>query len=172
MAAAVSTSPLGYGLLTTFCTAVLPFPQAGGAPPIMRAITVVQPTFGLATDPSSGALLPDVASGRTLLAADVIRRLSTAIGTLPDTKIPTTMGRYGVDLLDSIAADMTTADIGQFCAQIDAQIKLEERIVNSRTTAVLAGNILLVNIALVDGSGPFQLVLAVNVLTQNLQVLS
>jgi hypothetical protein len=162
---------IGFGLLATICTAVLPFPQPGTAPPVMRAVTTVQPTLGFATD-SGGNVLPSTASERTLLTADIIRRINTARGTLPDTKIPTKLGRYGIDLLDYIAADMTPGDIGRLCSNIDEQIRQDERVARSRTTAVLSGFILLVTIALVDSQGPFKLVLTINALTSNTQVLS
>lgn len=168
---AANQSPFGFGMLATFCTAVLPYPQPGIAPPIMRAVTGVQPTLGLATNPTTRALLPSSGSGRVLLIADVIRRISTSRGTLPDTKIPTTMGRYGIDLLDYVNADMTTSEIGQFSASVDAQIRQDERIINSRTSVVLAGNILIVTINIVDGIGPFRLIVSIDTLTNNLQLL-
>lgn len=168
----MNTSPLGFGLLSTFCVTILPFPQPGALPPILRAVTTVQPTLGFATNPATGTVIPSTGSGRTLLIADVIRRISTARGSVPDVNIPTTTGRYGIELLDYINADMTTAEIGQFSATVDAQIRLDERIANSRTSAVLAGSVLVVTINLVDGVGPFKLILAISTLTQNLQVLS
>lgn len=169
---ATNTSPLGFGMLATFCNVVLPFPQPGTAAPIMRTVTTVQPTFGFATVPSTGATIPSTGSGRTLLLADVIRRISTAKGSVPDFNIPTKLGRYGIELLDYVNADMTAAEIGQFCASLDAQIRQDQRIANSRTTAALAGNVLVATINLVDGAGPFSLILAISTLTKNLQVLS
>ena len=166
-----NSSPLGFGLVATFCTAILPFPISGGAP-TLRAITTVQPTLGLGTTPTTGALLPSTASGRTLLLADVIRRISTTRGTVPDINIPTKLGRYGIDLLDYVNADMRPQDTAQFAATVDGQIKQDQRIINSRTSATLSGNVLVVTINLVDGAGPFTLILAINLLTQNLALLS
>lgn len=165
---AQAPNPLGFGLSCTYCTAVLPFPDG-----TTRAVTCIQPPLGLGTDPASGALLPSSISGRPLLREAVLRRLSTPRGTLPDTKIPTTVGQYGIDILDYVNADMTPADIGRLSASVDAQARADERCRSSSTSAVLVGDSTLVTtISLVDGTGPFKLTLAINALTQNLQVLS
>ncbi len=166
-----STSPLGFGLLVAYCTAVLPYPDGNGGS-FPRAITTVQPTLGLGTDPRTGTLLPDAASGRQLLVGAVLSRISTARGTLPDSEIPTTLAQYGVDVLDAIAADFTGAAAAEFVSQIDGQIQQDERIRNSTTTATIAGDVLVVPMALVDGAGPFRLVVTIDTLTQDLSVLS
>ena len=166
------SSPLGFGLIATYCAAVLPYPQPGTKAPTYVTVLDVQPSLGLATNPVTNAAIPSTASGRTLLIADVIRRISTTRGSLPDVNVPTQLGRYGIDLLDSVNADMTPDDIGHFAAAVDGQIKQDERVVNSRTSCVLSGYVMLVTIDLVDGAGPFKLILAINTLTQNVQVLS
>ncbi len=106
---------LGTGLLCTYCAVVLP--DALGN---LSAVTTVQPSFGLGTAPGVRGTLPSVASGRQLLVGAIICRLSCTTGQLPDTQIPTTTGTYGIDLSDTIAADMTAADLGHFAASIDA----------------------------------------------------
>lgn len=165
--------PLGLGLLAAYCTVILPYPDGNGGS-YMASVTTVQPTFGLGRDPRNplGPPLPDTASGRVLLVGAVLCRLSCPRNGLIDTEIPTTTAQYGVDLLDIIAADLSATDAGMLASDIDGQVQMDERIVDSTTTAVLAGNTLVVPIALVDGKGPFRLTLAIDVLTRDLSVLS
>lgn len=165
---APSTSPLGYGLSATFCTALLPFPGPG-LTPTMVPITCIQPTLGLGkapgvSDPSAPSL-PDVVAGRQLLAEAVVRRINTARGTLPDTKAPTTTGNYGIDIQDMVDADMTASDAGKLAASIDAQIRQDERVFYTHTTATLANSTLTIVTTLVDGSGPFKLTLQISLVT-------
>ena len=167
-----TSSPLGLGLACTFCNAVLPFPQPNGAPPIFKTISDVQPPLGLGTDPKTGAVLPSTVSGRVLLAQALVRRLSTSRGGLPDTKIPTTTGNYGLDLLDYVYADMTPEDVGMVAALVDAQCRQDERVISSNTTAALVGSLLVISINIVAGVGPFKLTLAIDVLVQDLSVLA
>lgn len=162
---APTTSPLGYGLSCPFCSARLPFPGPGILP-TMVTVTAVQPTLGLCTAPgTSGPPLPSSVAGRQLLAEAIVRRISTARGTLPDTKAPTTTGNYGVDVGSEVDADMTASDAGRLAASIDAQCWQDERVFYSHTTATLAGSTLTVVVQLVDGAGPFKLTLAVNLVT-------
>lgn len=166
-------SPLGYGLSCTYCVVTLPIPQMAG-PPVFLPIAAVQPPLGVGLS-ARGVVLPDVVSGRPLLAEAIVRRLSTSRGTLPDTAIPTTVGNYGLDILDYVYADMTTEGAGMLAALIDAQISQEERVVSSSTTVVLVGaplSTLLISINLVDGAGPFKLTLSIDVLNADLTVLS
>lgn len=163
-----SPSPLGFGLSCTFCTVVLPFPDG-----TTRAVTCIQLPLGKGTDPRTNAVLPSSTSGRAKLREDVLRRVSTPRGTLPDTKIPTTTAQYGIDILDYVNADMTPADIGRLSAAVDAQVRADERCRSSSTAAALVGDsTLVVPISIVDGAGPFKLTLAIDTLTANLQVLS
>lgn len=162
-----TSSPIGYGLSCTFCSVALPIPGGG-----TRVYTCVQPPFGVGTSPTTGAVLPSTTAGRPLLAEAIIRRLSTVRGTLPDTKIPTVVGNYGIDIGDAVAADMTPDDVGQLSASIDAQIRQDERVGQSRTTATLVDEILVVPINVVDEGGPFKLTLGINALTGDLSVLS
>ncbi len=158
---------LGLGLLCTYCTVVLP--DALGN---LSAVTTVQPTFGVGTAANVRGALPSAASGRQLLTGAIVCRLSCTTGQLPDTQIPTTTGLYGIDLSDTVAADMTAADLGQFAASIDAQIRQDERCIQSRSTCVLAGDLMIITINLVDSTGPFKLTVSVDTLSKNLQLLS
>lgn len=169
MATVNSASALGYGLLCSYCTVVLP--DANGNP---VPVTAVQPTFGKGYAPTDPRMtpLPSAAAGRQLLIGALICRLACTNAQMPDYAIPTTLGTYGIDLGDMVFADMTPADVGAFAAAVDAQLRQDERIVQSRTTATLAGDILVVNIALVDGVGPFKLTFTINVLSQDITVLS
>lgn len=165
------SSVLGYGLFCTYCTVTLPMPDGS-----TRTITTVQPTFGStlgpATDPKTGKVLPSDASGRQLLGGAIVCRLSTERNTLPDVHIPSTTTQYGIDLLDNADADMTLSDVAQLSASVDAQLRLDERIVTSTTSATLVSDTLLVSIAARDGTGPFKLVMAIDTLTQDLTVLA
>lgn len=162
-----SDSNLGFGLACSYCTVSLPDAQGNMVP-----VTTIQPSFGIGRNPTTNALVPSTASGRTLLAQDLIRRFSTERGTLPDTNIPTIVGNYGVDLSDYIFADMTPADVGALSAAVDAQARQDERVVQSKASAVLAGDILLVPVNVVDGSGPFKLVFSLNTTNGDFSVLS
>lgn len=164
-------SPLGYGLSCTFCTVVLPFPDGSGGF-VLRAVTTIQMPFGIGTSTTTGAVLPSNTSGRPLLVEAIIRRLSTVRGTLPDSAVPTTVAQYGIDLLDAIGADLDTQGAGELAAMVDSQIRQEERIVDSTTAPTLIGNLLILAINLIDGAGPFRLVLSIDLLTRNLQILS
>ncbi len=159
---APSTSALGYGLSCTYCSAVLPYPGPG-LTPTMVTVTAIQPPLGLGT--LNGKVLPSTVAGRQLLAEAIVRRISTARGTLPDTKAPTTTGNYGIDVLDSVDADMTASDAGKLAAAIDAQIRQDERVFYSQTTATLTSDTLTITITLVDGAGPFKLTLPISLVT-------
>ena len=165
-----TTSPLGYGLSCTFCSCVLPMPGPGILP-TQTVVVAIQPPMGLGTNPTSGATLPSAVSGRSALTEAILRRISTARGTLPDSKAPTTVGNYGIDVGDYVNADMSQSDCGRLAAAIDAQCRQDERVINSVTTATLAGDFLTIVIRLWDGAGPFKLTLAINVLVGNLQIL-
>lgn len=166
-----ASSPLGSGLSCTFCTCLLPFPNPAGILPVMVPVTTLQSPLGLGTSPGTSTVLPDVVSGRIALAESIVRRISTARGSLPDTRIPTTVGNYGMDVLDSIGADMNASDAGRLAASIDAQNRQDERVIRSSTTATITGSTLTIVIVLTDGTGPFKLTIGINLLTGNLQLL-
>lgn len=162
-----ASSPLGFGLSCTYCTVVLPMPDGSQV-----AVTAIQPPFGIGVKVGTTTVLPSTTAGRPLLAEDIIRRLSTPRGTLPDTKVPTVLGQYGMSLDDTVFADMTAAAAGQLSAQADSQIRQDERVIQSKTSATLAGDVLIVPINLVDSQGPVKLVISIDTLNNNLSVLS
>lgn len=166
-------SPLGYGLSCTYCTVVLPFPDGSGGT-VQRAVTTIQPPLGIGTNPKTGRVLPSCTSGRPLLAESLIRRLSCRRGGLVDTKVPTTTAQYGIQLLDYIAADMGTGEVGQLSAAIDAQMTspAEDRVISSTTSGALIGSTLIESITITDGQGPFRLTIAIDLLVQDFSVLS
>ncbi len=162
-----SSSPLGYCMALTYCSYPLPMPDGS-----TYTFVQVQPTFGVATSPTTGATLPAMVSGRQCLAQATIRRLTCIRGGLPDPEIPTVLGNYGIDITDWIAADMSAIDVGQLSASADAQNQQDERVKSSQTAGTLVGDTLMLPILLTDGTGPFRLTLAIDVLTADLSVLS
>jgi hypothetical protein len=161
------SSPLGFGLLATLCTVQLPMPDGS-----TLSWYAVQPSFGIGVG-ANGKVVPSTGSGRALLIADLIRRLSTTRGTLPDPNIPTTLGNFGIALIDYVNADMSASDVGRLCAMVDAQAKQDERVVSSTTqgTLVPGSDVLMLTIALVDGRGPFRLVVSIDVVAGNVTLL-
>lgn len=164
-------SPLGYGLRATYCTVVLPFPDGSGGT-VSRAVTTVQPPLGIGTSPKTGKVLTSCASGRTLLADALLCRLSCRRGGLPDTNVPTKTANYGINLLDYVNADMDAAGIGQIVAVVDAQMRADERVIDSTTTGTLIGSTLILAITITDGAGPFKMTLAIDLLVSDLSILS
>jgi hypothetical protein len=168
----VTPSPLGFGLSCTFCTVVLPFVDPDTGVIYTRAVTAIQPPLGIGTSVQTGKVLPSVTSGRPLLSESLIRRYSTPRGALPDVIVPTTLGAYGIDILDSTDADMTQTEAGILASDLDAQAQQDERVVTTTTSATLVNDNLIVGQVVVDGTGPFKLTLSIDVLEQNINVLS
>jgi len=150
----------GSDMSCTQCTAVLPYPngQPGG---VLTPFTGVQLTLGWATD-AGGNALPAMSTGRATLAEALIRRLVTPRGTLIDVVFPSTTANYGDDLTSDVNADMTTRDLAMIAAGVDAELRKDERVVRSQTTATMVGNLLMLAISVESGVGPFKLVLAVS----------
>lgn len=169
---AQTNSPLGFGLSCTFCTVVLPVTDPDTNVISTQAFTAIQPPLGIGTNPTTGRLLPSVVSGRPCLSEALVRRYATVRGALPDHIIPTTVGAYGLDLLDIIDADMTQAESAQLSSDLDAQAQLDERVISTLTTATLANDTLIVAQVVTDGVGPFAQTLAVSTLNANITVLS
>mgnify|MGYP001309534206 CR=1 FL=1 len=165
-------SPLGFGLSCTFCTCVLPQVDPTTGVIFTAAVTVIQPPLGLGTNPTTGRVLPSVTSGRPLLSEALIRRYATPRGALPDVVVPTTLGAYGIDLLDSVDSDMTTTEAGMLASELDAQAQQDERVITTATSATLVNDTLIIGQAVTDGTGPFKLTLSVDVLAGNLSVLA
>lgn len=164
-------SPLGYGLSCTYCSVSLPIPDGSGGT-TSRTYTTIQPPLGIGTNVKTGATLSSCVPGRTKLAEDLIRRISCRRGGLIDTRIPTTTANYGINVLDYIGADMDAASIAQLTAAVDAQMSADERVVSSTTTGTLIDSTLILSITIVDGSGPFKLTLAIDLLVADLSVLA
>lgn len=150
---------LGGDLNLTQCTAVLPMPTGipGGT---SVAVTAVQMTLGWATN-AAGAALPGFVTGRANLSGAIVRRLSTTRGQLADVVTPSTTANYGYDLTDEIDDDMTTRALGIIGANVDAELRKDERIIRSSTLSSGTGGALLVDITVTDATGPFKLILAV-----------
>lgn len=105
-------------------------------------------------------------SGRIALAQACARRLQTPRGGLIDDP------NYGFDVVGEIDDDMSTADIARLGAQIDAELRKDERVLDSTTTATLvAPGLLIINIVLQDQAGPFRLVMSASTAAANLQIL-
>lgn len=169
---AQATSALGFGLSCTFCTCILPFTDPDTGFIYQRAVTAIQPPLNLGTNPTTGAVLPSVVSGRPCLSEALIRRYATPRGALPDVIIPTTVGAYGIDILDSIDADMTAAEAGVLASDLDAQAQQDERVITTTTSATVVNDTLIIGQVVTDGTGPFKLTLSISTLDQNLSVLS
>ncbi len=98
-----------------------------------------------------------ITSGRHIVAEAVARRLITPRGRLIDDP------NYGFDLTGFIDDDMSPGDIAAMCAGIGAECVKDERLTAATATAVLGTNgIMTISLTLVDGAGPFALVLAVS----------
>jgi hypothetical protein len=167
-----SASPLGFGLSCTYCTCVLPQVDPVTGVIYTAAVTTIQPPLGLGTNPTTGKVLPSVTSGRPLLSESLVRRYATPRGALPDVIVPTTLGAYGVDILDSVDADMTPTDAGMLASELDAQAQQDERVITTTTSATLVNDTLIIGQVITDGTGPFKQTLAIDTLANNLSVLS
>lgn len=162
-----TASPLGYGMLATYCTVTLPMPDGS-----TQTTTTVQPTLGLGVNARTGALLPSATGGLQLFAGAIQCRLSTARGGLLDVEIPTTLGAYGIMLPDYLNADMGEEEAGMISAAVDAQVRLDERTIASLTRGVVGGDTLLLPITIQTGEGPFKLTLAVDTMSADISVLA
>lgn len=95
-------------------------------------------------------------TGRTLLAEAISRRLSTFRGTLIDDP------DYGFDVTQYVNDDIDARTLGELAAGCDAEAKKDERVLDSSTTATLAGGVLILAMSLRDLAGPFRLTLSVS----------
>lgn len=146
----------GHDLSCTLRT--VPLVQPDGS---TRLVTAVQPTLDMAE-----------VSERTCLIEALIRRITTPRGTLIDVVIPSTTANYGTAIDDFLNDDIDARGLAQIGAAVDAELKKDERVVRSSTAATLVGAgaaaTLILTITVVDGAGPFQLVLAVTAETVQL----
>lgn len=163
-----TASPLGYGLLATYCTATRTLPDGS-----TETVTTVQPTLGLGVNTKTGALLPSASAGQQLLAGALQCRLSTAPSGLVDVEIPTTLGPYGFQVLDLLNADMDDETAGMVSASVDAQIRQDERVAASITKGGLVDSTLVLSSLVQTATGEkIKLTLAIDTLAGDLTVLS
>ncbi len=107
-----------------------------------------------------------VVSGRRLLLEACARRLITDRGTLIDDP------NYGYNLTAWVNADIGPGDIDSIQSGINAECLKDERVIACSSTVAVASSIMSVSIALVDGDGPFTLVLKVSDVTIELLTVS
>lgn len=102
-------------------------------------------------------------SGRLCLAQAIARRLTTPRGRLLDDP------NYGYDLTQFVNDDLAPADLAKIRAFAEAECLKDERVRGVTITLTLAATgVLVVTVALVDGDGPFTLVLSVTSVTATL----
>jgi hypothetical protein len=162
-------SNLGADMNVTLCTAILAMPngQPGGT---LASVKCVQPTLGFGTS-DAGKALPAFVQGRANLAGGIVRRLTTPRGQLIDVVTPSTTANYGTDQTELVNADLSVLELAMAGAGVDAELRKDERIVRSTTVATSVGGLLIEDVTVFDGAGPFKLVLAVSsVSTQLLTV--
>lgn len=97
-----------------------------------------------------------IVTGPRIVAEACARRLSTPQGRVIDDP------NYGFDLTQFINDDVTNASLAQLRAGAVEECLKDERVLTARCDAVFAKSILTVTIAIVDGDGPFSLVLSVS----------
>ena len=142
-----SPSAVNYGLDTSIAyrTVLLPFPDGTS-----RLVTCEQPTIAMNT-----------ISGRRRLAEDLVRRLWTTRGTLISEKVPSDTSNYGTCILDYVNDDIDTRKLAIMSSNVDAEYRKDPRVVRSTTTSQFLSGVLILNSNIVDGAGPFPLVLSV-----------
>ena len=101
-------------------------------------------------------------SGRNNLIAALIRRLLTPKGRLLDDP------NYGFSIQDYINDDIDSRKISLISSFVDAELKQDERVLISKTTATYNNRVLTLDIQVTDGEGPFRLVLSVDSLNVSL----
>lgn len=124
-----------------------------------RVVEAVQPSLDMAE-----------VSERVCLAEALVRRLVTYRGQLIDVVIPSTTADYGTDVTQNVNDDLDPRAIARIGSDVDAEMRKDERVVQSATQASLVSNVLMLPINVTDGKGPFPLVLAVSQVT--VQILS
>lgn len=100
-------------------------------------------------------------SGRDNLIKACIRRITTPRGRLiydPN---------YGIYIQDYLNDDIDIRTVAQIGGLIDNELLKDERIIKSSTEANYFRGILTTVTTLVDGNGPFKLVLAISAVTVN-----
>ena len=98
-----------------------------------------------------------MSTGRRLIAEASVRRLITPLGQLRRHPL------YGYDVRDEINDDLSPADLARISAGVNAQLLRDQRINQCTCTATLdTHGRLTLAIDLVDGAGPFPLVLSIS----------
>lgn len=141
----------GYDLKCTYLTQSLEMPDGS-----FRTIAAVDIPIDMSE-----------VQGRSCLSDACVRRLVTSRGTLIDIVTPATpdVANYGTDLTEYVNADVSVRDIAMVGANVDAEMRKDERVVQSQTAATTVGPLLIVPVNLTDGVGPFPLVLAISNVT-------
>jgi hypothetical protein len=145
-------SPLGSDISCTLRTVALPMPDG-----TTQTLTAVQPALDM-----------HEVSGRTRLGEALVRRLTSNRGSLPDVVSPSTTANYGTNLAAYANGDLTVREQAQLGARCDAECIKDEEVVSSVTTVTPIAppmGPLIVSISLVDGAGPFPLILSVSNVT-------
>lgn len=98
-------------------------------------------------------------SGRRCLSEALARRLQTPLGRLIDDP------NYGYDLTSELGDDLGPGDLARIASQAASECLKDERVIGCTGTATLAEGTMTVGLVVVDGKGPFRLVLAVSDVT-------
>ena len=99
-------------------------------------------------------------SGRLCLGQNLARRLQTPRGRLIYD------GQYGFDLTAYLNADVSPSDLAQLGHQVATELVKDQRVVSAAATVTLdAEGALTATCTIVDGAGPFPLVLTVSNVT-------
>lgn len=103
-----------------------------------------------------------VVSGRVAHAQAIARRLGTPRGALarigddPD---------YGYDVRAFVGDDVGPRVVAEVTAGVEREALQDERTADAKATVTVAGGALVISLRIVDGDGPFSLVLAVSDVT-------
>lgn len=112
-------------------------------------------TFRLVTAIDLSTDMAEV-DGRTGLLEALLRRITTYPGTLCDDP------DYGYDVRLALNDDMSARDVAMVAARTAAEIAKDARVKSCSATGTFAGGVLVLDIAVQDGAGPFRLTLSVN----------
>lgn len=113
--------------------------------------------------------LPDtmsMVSGRRALGEAIARRLQTPRGRLIN------YPNYGFDLTGELNDDLSPADFARIQSGVEQECIKDERVQSATCTLTFTAGTLTAVIVLVDGAGPFTLVLAATALDVTLLAVS
>ena len=106
-----------------------------------------------------------LASGRTMLAQAIGRRITTRTGMLAWIG---ESASYGLDVRDQVGSDTDARTAFALAASVQAEVLLDERVRACDVTAVVVSGVLSLVLRLADADGPFRLTLAVSDVTIDL----